>query len=122
MTFSKRSTQRIARSVRRDEQRPTVVSTRPIHRPRWSTGAKLVVIQTSVGPGKSTTGRVYEVTNSDPIAADTTITIAAKSPTEDIVVLNFRPNRLTSGIAYLAHKLGKHWIIENDACFMDFLT
>lgn len=121
MAFTNRSQERIARTVRRDEQTPTLFARERSPRPRPA-GAqtKIVVIQASVGPGKAGTGRVYKVTNEDPESGDT-VTIAAVSPTQDIVVLNFRPNWLASGIAYLAHKLGKHWVIENDACFQDFM-
>lgn len=83
--------------------------------------AQIVVIQSTVGPGKAGTGRVYEITNSNPVSGDT-ITISAVSPTRDIVVINFRPNYLASGVAYLAHKVGGFWVIENDACFQDFMS
>lgn len=82
---------------------------------------KIVVIQSTVGPGKAGTGRVYEITNEDPVSGDT-ITIAAVSPTEDIVVLNFRPNYLAVGVAYIAHHVAGNWVIENDACFQDFTS
>lgn len=89
-----------------------------------NTGRVLIVeITSTVGPGKAGTGRVQKITNDpDTIASGDTVTLADVSPTKNVVVINFRPNWLAAGVAYLAHQFGDFWVIENDACFQDFMA
>lgn len=112
---------RIARTVRRSEREPedhTQELGPQFQPPRIC----VVVMQVTVGPGKAGTARVYRITNSADVASGDDVTIAAVDPTKDIVVLNFRPNWLAGGVAYLAHRVGTHWVVENDACFQDFMA
>jgi len=83
----------------------------------------IVEMTTTVGPGKAGTGKVMRIANDRATLADgDDITIEELDPPQSVVVVNFRPNRLAQGVAYLAHPLGGFLVVENDACFQDFMA
>lgn len=92
--------------------------------PQFAPPVPLIVEMTeTVGPGKAGTARVQKITNArDTLASGDTITLADADPVRNITVVNFRPNWLASGVAYIAHPIDGFWVVENDACFQDFMT
>lgn len=108
---------------RKHRQRLPDVGRRTRRVPPTTSAPKLVEIQSTVGPGKVGIGRVQKITN-DPatLASGDVITLADTDPVQDIKVVNFRPNYLGAGIVYIAHRMGHFWVIENDACFQDFMA
>jgi hypothetical protein len=91
--------------------------------PTTSTRPLIVEMTETVGPGKAGTARVQKITNDrDTLASGDTITLADADPVRNITVINFRPNWLATGIAYIAHPIAGFWVIENDACFQDFMS
>jgi hypothetical protein len=74
------------------------------------------------GYGKIIQGKVKKITNSSSDTVGTTVTLADVSPTLTLKIINFRPNWTANGICYLVRKVGKFWVLENDACFQDFMV
>lgn len=87
-----------------------------------SASVQIVKMNSTVGPGKAGSGRIQKITNTPPVSSGDSITVADVSPTKDIVVVNFRPNYLAVGVTYIAHRFGAFWVVENDACFQDFMS